>query len=217
MSLVEVAHEAAGCVRCPQLVATRTQVVFGAGDADADLMLVGEAPGRLDDERGLPFSGAAGELLDELLAGIARSRADVYVTTCLKCRPPGNREALPQELSNCRGWLDAQLDLVRPKVVATLGNFTTKALRADPAAVTAIHGRAEVRVLGPRAVRLLPLFHPSAALYTRSVLDALREDFARIPALLELPRPEQPEPAAAPPPPPAPEEPDAPDGQLGLF
>ncbi len=205
--------EAKTCVLCHQLAATRTQVVVGSGDPGADLMFVGEAPGRVEDEQGRPFAGPVGDLLDELLAGIGRSRADVYLTTCLKCRPPGNRDPLPAELANCQGWLLAQLDLVRPRLVCALGNFATRHLRGDPTNVTRIHGQAEVRVIGPRAVRLLPLLHPAAALYTREQLDLLRADFARIPALLALPDPEQPAPAPPPPPP----EPDAPAGQLGLF
>lgn len=190
-------------------------MVVGSGDATADLMFVGEAPGRLEDEEGRPFAGAAGQLLDELLAGIGRSRADVHLTTCLKCRPPANREALPVELANCRPWLYEQLERVRPRLVCTLGTFATRQLRGDPTSVNRLHGRPEIRVVGPRAVRLLPLFHPAAALYARERMEALRADFARIPELVALPDPEQPlfEPPPAPPEP----EPDEPEGQLGLF
>jgi uracil-DNA glycosylase len=195
------------------LVANRTQVVFGEGSLEADLMIVGEAPGRVEDELGRPFAGAASELLDRLLAGVGLTRADVFLTTCLMCRPPGNREPLPQEVANCQGWLHAKLERVRPRVVCTLGNFATKAVRGEPAPVTRLHGRPEVRVIGAQAVRLLPLYHPAAALYTRSLLDALEADFAQIPALLALDRPDAPAPA---PPPPAPE-PGESEGQLGLF
>lgn len=176
-------------------------------------MLVGEAPGRADDERGMPFLGPVGDLLDQLLAGIGLARDAVYLTTCVKCRPPGNRDALPAEVSNCQPWLHAQIDLVRPRLVCSLGNFATRQLRGDPTSVTRIHGQAEVRTIGPRAVRLLPLLHPAAALYTRSLLDALRADFAQIPALLALPEPDPPSAQS----PPAPGEPDLPEGQLGLF
>ncbi len=202
------------CVLCHQLAASRTQVVVGTGDPGAELMFVGEAPGRMEDERGAPFLGAVGDLLDQLLGEIGLARDDVYLTTCVKCRPPGNRDALPSEVTNCQPWLFAQLELVRPRLVCALGNFATRQLRGDPAAVTRVHGQAEVRVIGPRAVRLLPLLHPAAALYTRSLLDALRADFALIPALLALPDPEPPV-VPAPPPPPAPDEPG--EGQLGLF
>ncbi len=218
--LKQVYLDCSVCVRCPQLAETRTRVVFGAGDADADLMFVGEAPGRNEDEQGLPFVGAAGKLLDELLGGIGLARADVFVANALKCRPPGNRDPLPQEIANCESWLWTQLELIQPKVVCTLGNHATKLLRGDPTGITRLHGQAEVRTVGPRAVRLMPLFHPAAALYTRSLLETLREDFARIPALLELDAPPQPEP----PPPPEDTIPDEAileqpedDEQLGLF
>ncbi len=212
---------AQGCVRCPQLAETRTRVVFGAGNADADLMFVGEAPGANEDRRGLPFVGQAGGLLDELLAGVGLRRDDVFVTNVLLCRPPGNRDPHPVEVEHCQGWLFEKLELVRPTVVCTLGNFATKLLRGDPTGITRLHGRDEVRVVGTRAVRLLPLFHPAAALYTRAMVDTLRADFARIPGLLALGPPPQPE-AAPLEDPPAPlvesettAEPEL--AQLGLF
>ncbi len=217
-------QQASACVRCPQLAAERTQVVFGSGHADADLMFIGEAPGRNEDEQGLPFVGAAGKLLSELLAEIGLERSQVFVANALKCRPPGNRDPLPQELANCRPYLDRQLELIQPKVVCTLGNFATKLVRGDTTGVTKLHGKAEVIVIGPRTVRLLPLYHPAAALYTRSLLDTLRADFARIPALLALDAPEQaapPRPEPEPRPQPAPQPPPArtrdEDDQLGLF
>jgi DNA polymerase len=185
--------EARGCTRCPQLASTRTQVVFGAGHADADLMFVGEAPGAREDERGLPFVGAAGKLLDELLAEVGLARSDVFVANVLKCRPPGNRDPHPVEIENCQGYLLRQVELIQPKVICTLGNFATKLLRGDPAGITRVHGRDEVRVLGTRAVRLYPIHHPAAALYTRALQDTLRADFGRLPALLALPAPDQPE------------------------
>ena len=195
--LKESFHRAQGCTRCPQLAETRTRVVFGAGNADADLMFVGEAPGANEDRRGLPFVGQAGGLLDELLGGIGLRREDVFVTNVLLCRPPGNRDPHPVEVEHCQDWLFEKLELVRPRVVCTLGNFATKLLRGEPTGITRLHGRDEVRVIGTRAVRLLPLFHPAAALYTRAMVETLRADFARIPALLALPEPEQPRPAAA--------------------
>src|SRR4029453_11265962 len=180
--LKAVYAHARGCTRCPQLAATRQSVVFGSGNADADLMFVGEAPGAREDERGLPFVGQAGRLLDQLLEEIGLARGDVFIANVLKCRPPGNRDPLPQEIDNCQDYLFRQLDLIRPKVVCSLGNFSTKLLRADPGTgITRLHGRDEIRTIGPRAVRLFPLYHPAAALYTRSLLDVLRADFARIP------------------------------------
>jgi uracil-DNA glycosylase len=198
-ALKEVWAQARTCVRCPQLAEGRTSVVFGSGNADAELMFVGEAPGANEDRQGVPFVGQAGKLLDRLLGEIGLARGDVFVVNTLKCRPPGNRDPLPGELENCQEYLEAQLRLIQPRVVCTLGNFATKLLRGDPTGITRLHGQPEVRrVLGVRTVRLYPLFHPAAALYTPSMLEVLRADFARLPDLLALPAPEQPE-AEAPP------------------
>jgi len=192
--LKAVFQQASACTRCPQLASTRTTVVFGSGNADAELMFVGEAPGANEDKQGLPFVGQAGRLLEQLLNEIGLSRSDVFIANVLKCRPPGNRDPLPQEIESCQEYLYRQLELIEPRVVCTLGNFSTKLLRGDPLGITRLHGRAEVRRIGPRTVRLYPLFHPAAALYTPSMLATLREDFAGIPELLALPAPEQPEP-----------------------
>ncbi len=186
-------HEARGCTRCP-LHQTRTQVVFGNGNANADLMFVGEAPGANEDRMGLPFVGAAGKLLDKLLGEIGVERADVFVANILKCRPPDNRDPHPNEIESCRAYLDRQIELIEPVVISTLGNFSTKLLRADTTGISRLHGQEEVRVVGSRAVRLYPLYHPAAALYTPSTLEALRSDFHRIPELLALGAPEQPAP-----------------------
>jgi uracil-DNA glycosylase len=190
--LKAVYAQARACQRCPELARTRTQVVFGAGNADADLMFVGEAPGAREDEQGIPFVGAAGKLLDELLAEVGLARADVFIGNVLRCRPPGNRDPLPVEIENCSEYLLRTVELIAPRVICTLGNFATKLLRADATGISRLHGQAEIRVIGARAVRLYPLFHPAAALYTRSLLDTLRADFARLPELLALPLPEQP-------------------------
>ena len=191
-ALKAVFQEARACTRCPQLAATRTTVVFGSGNADADLMFVGEAPGRNEDEQGLPFVGQAGKLLDKLLGEIGLTRAEVFIANCLKCRPPGNRDPHPAEIENCQDYLQRQVDLIEPRVICTLGNFATKLLRADPTGITRLHGREEVRVIGRRAVRLYPLFHPAAALYTPANVEVLRRDFARIPELLAADPPQQP-------------------------
>jgi uracil-DNA glycosylase len=189
--------QAQACTRCAELAATRKTVVFGAGNADAELMFVGEAPGASEDERGLPFVGRAGKLLDDLLAEIGLARADVFIANVLKCRPPGNRDPLPVEIQNCNEYLLRQVELVQPSVICTLGNFSTKLLRDDPTGITRVHGQPEVLTVGTRAVRLYPIYHPAAALYTPRMLETLREDFAHLPALLALGTPEQPRPAEA--------------------
>ena len=132
------------CVRCAELAATRTSVVFGAGNADAELMFVGEAPGANEDLQGLPFVGAAGKLLEQLLGENGLSRAEVFIANVLKCRPPGNRDPQPGEIENCRPYLVRQIELIEPRVICTLGNFATKLLRGKPDGITRIHGEPEV-------------------------------------------------------------------------
>lgn len=190
-ALKEVLRKARGCVRCPELAATRKTVVFGAGNADADLMFIGEAPGASEDEQGVPFVGRAGKLLETLLGEVGLSRAEVFIANVLKCRPPGNRDPQPVEIENCQEYLLRQVELIQPSVICSLGNFSTKLLRGDPTGITRLHGQPEVIELGRRAVRLYPIFHPAAALYTPRMLETLREDFARLPELLALGAPEQ--------------------------
>src|SRR5947207_640030 len=185
--LKAVLRVAKDCRRCPQLASTRTQVVFGAGNADADLMFVGEAPGANEDRQGLPFVGQAGRLLETLLGEIGLRRDDVFIQNVLMCRPPGNRDPQPAEIQNCSGFLLRKVDLVRPRVICTLGNFATKLLRDDPTGITRLHGCPEERRIGNVDVVLYPLFHPAAALYTPAMLETLRADFAGIPALLDVP------------------------------
>jgi uracil-DNA glycosylase len=221
-ALKAVYHEASQCTRCPQLATTRINVVFGAGNSDADLMFVGEAPGANEDKQGLPFVGQAGKLLDKLLSEIGLAREDVFITNVLRCRPPGNRDPAPAEIENCSDYLLRTIELIEPKVICTLGNFATKLLRADPTGITRLHGQPEVHVFGSRAVRLYPIYHPAAALYTPSNVEVLRADFARLPQLLAMDPPPQPqavpEPEPEPEPPAAAEDPvSALDSQMGLV
>ncbi len=210
LSLAAFADQVAGCTRCA-LSQGRTQVVFGSGDPDADLMFVGEAPGFHEDKQGVPFVGAAGKLLDQLLAGIGLARADVYVCNVLKCRPPGNRDPQPDEIEACESHLWRQIELIQPRVVATLGNFATKLLSGRPTGITRVHGQEQETTLGGRQVLLYPIYHPAAALYTPRMLDVLKSDFARLPELLGRETAPAPEPALAVP---AGAEPAV---QLGLF
>ncbi|OLE35914.1 MAG: hypothetical protein AUG48_09315 [Actinobacteria bacterium 13_1_20CM_3_68_9] len=188
--LVEVYHEASVCTRCP-LSETRTNVVFGSGNADANLMFVGEAPGAEEDRQGLPFVGRAGALLTELLESIGMTRQEVWITNVLRCRPPGNRDPQPIEIESCQPYTYRQVELIEPRVVATLGNFATKLLTGSRMGITKVRGTPQVRQVGDRTVFLMPLLHPAAALRTPSLVDTLREDFAKLPELIDGPLPER--------------------------
>jgi uracil-DNA glycosylase family 4 len=212
--LAAYAEATAACERC-RLAQGRTQVVFGSGSPDADLMFVGEAPGFHEDQQGVPFVGQAGKLLEKLLAGIGLAREDVYIANVLKCRPPGNRDPQPDEIEACESHLFRQIELIQPTVVATLGNFATKLLYGRPLGITRVHGQEQEVTLGGRSVLLYPIYHPAAALYTPAMLKVLESDFARIPTLLDG------EPTELAPSAPALLEPDPPAAaepvQLGLF
>ena len=188
--LKAVWQQAQGCVKCPQLAATRTRVVFGAGNADADLMFVGEAPGAEEDRQGLPFVGRAGKFLGELLEGIGMKREDVFINNVLMSRPPGNRDPQGEEIEACRPWLDLRIELIRPRLICTLGNFATKLLTANPTGITRVRGTAQEHTIGGRRLRILPLLHPAAGLRTPKMAEQLREDFKLIPDLLALDLPE---------------------------
>jgi uracil-DNA glycosylase family 4 len=187
--LVQVYNEASTCTLCP-LSESRNTVVFGAGNADSDLMFVGEAPGAEEDKQGLPFVGRAGGLLNELLEGIGMKREDVFIANVLKCRPPGNRDPQPEEIATCQPYLAKQVDLIQPRVICTLGNFATKLLTGNPTGITKVRGSAQAHLIGGRPVHVFPLLHPAAALRTPAMADTLREDFAKLPPLLSEPLPD---------------------------
>ena len=182
-ALATFAEQVSGCTRC-RLSQGRTQVVFGVGNPHADLMFVGEAPGFHEDKQGVPFVGQAGKLLDKLLGGIGLERSEVYIANVLKCRPPGNRDPQPDEIESCEPHLFRQIELIQPRVVATLGNFATKLLSGKPTGITRVHGQDQEVTLGGNRVLLYPLYHPAAALYTPAMLNVLQEDFRRIPELM---------------------------------
>ncbi|MDP2299955.1 MAG: uracil-DNA glycosylase [Actinomycetota bacterium] len=168
------------CRRCP-LALTRTTLVFGVGDPHARLMFVGEAPGRNEDLKGEPFVGAAGKLLDGLLEGIGLARSEVYIANVLKCRPPGNRDPLTEEIETCAPFLTEQIRLIAPSVIGTLGNFATRYVLGTDLPISAVRGRL-FRVGGQRVV---PVFHPAAALYDRTKHDVLVDDFRRLRSVLD--------------------------------
>ena len=187
--LIALYREVSECTRC-RLHEGRTKAVFGAGNADADLMFIGEAPGAEEDRQGLPFVGRAGQLLNTLLEEIGMKREDAFIANVLKSRPPGNRDPQPDEIEACWPYLERQINLVQPRVIATLGNFATKKITGSQTGITRVRGTPQVHSLGGRTVFVFPLLHPAAALRTPSLVDTLREDFAKLPSLLREPLPE---------------------------
>jgi DNA polymerase len=181
VALAELAATAAICTDC-RLAESRTNVVFGDGDPDADLMIVGEGPGQREDEQGLPFVGPSGNLLEELLGEIGLSRPEVYIANVVKCRPPRNRDPRPDEIDACKGYLREQLRLVDPKVVLTLGNFSSKLLLRTETGITRLRGTA-YEWWGRH---LVPTFHPAAALRgSTRVLEEMRVDFGIVRAVID--------------------------------
>lgn len=182
-SLALLADEAASCTACG-LAEGRTQVVFGTGAPDADVVFVGEAPGAREDEQGVPFVGRSGQLLDRLLAEeLGVERSDVYIANVVKCRPPDNRDPRPDEIAACRPWLAHQLDLVDPVVIVTLGNFASRLLLDTATGITKLRG-ADYRYGNPPR-HLVPTFHPAAALRGgAAVLADMRSDFGRAHSLM---------------------------------
>jgi len=209
--LIALYHELHDNHGCP-LAATRTNLVFGTGEPDADLMFVGEAPGYHEDVQGKPFVGRAGKLLDELLGEIGLQRRQVFIANVLICRPPDNRDPLPGEIAECEPYLRRKIELIEPRVICTLGNFATKLLTGKRDGIMRVRGTPQLHTIAGRPVRLYPLCHPAAALRTPAVLQTLREDFSRIPALLAEPLPE-----IEAPPEPEDDTPSVSAEQLGLF
>ena len=177
-SFEELEQEALACTKCPLATQGRSQVVFGDGDPGADLVFVGEGPGAEEDRQGIPFVGRAGKLLTGLIADIGLRRDEVYIANVVKCRPPGNRDPLPNEIDACRPYLEGQLGFIDPAVVVTLGNFSTKLLLDTKEGITKLRGREFP--FRERAV-LIPTFHPSAVLRSGgTALAQARADFVRV-------------------------------------
>lgn len=185
------------CRRCA-LWEGRTQVVFGVGSPIADLMFVGEGPGFHEDRQGEPFVGQAGKLLTELLGSIGLTRGDVYIGNVVKCRPPGNRDPLPEEIEACAPFLFRQIEIIRPKVICTLGRHATKLIAGTEAPISAIHGKIKEVVVAGVPLIVFPCYHPAAALYTASNRAVLEQDFQKIPQLLARGRAAEVEPVRSP-------------------
>lgn len=166
---------------CPDLAKTATNMVFGDGNPDAAIVFVGEAPGKNEDLQGLPFVGAAGKFLDEMLASIDLKREDIYITNIVKYRPPNNRDPLPDEKSEFLPYLQAQLAVIQPKLIVTLGRHSMNCFLPD-LQISQCHGQPK-RLNGQV---YLPLFHPAAALYNGSMRQTIMDDFAKIPRVLKI-------------------------------
>ena len=177
-ALAESLHD---CQRCPLAKLGRRQVVFGVGHPHASVMFVGEAPGFHEDQKGEPFVGAAGQLLNELLESVGLSRADIYIANVIKCRPPNNRDPEAQEVDTCKPFLLQQIVLIRPKLVCSLGNWATQTLLERKVGITRVRGQAFYM----KDFVLFPLLHPAAALHQGSMLQPLREDFQKLKDFLD--------------------------------
>lgn len=180
-TLQELAESLHNCQRCPLAKLGRHQVVFGVGNPHASVMFVGEAPGFHEDQKGEPFVGAAGQLLNDLLESAGLSRADIYIANVIKCRPPNNRDPEPQEVETCKPFLLQQIAMIRPKLVCSLGNWATQTLLERKVGITRVRGQAFYL----KEFVLFPLLHPAAALHQGTMLQPLREDFQKLKEFLD--------------------------------
>ena len=204
MSLADLCESLRNCQEC-RLAAGRTQVVFGSGNPDASIMFVGEAPGFHEDKQGVPFVGAAGKLLTELLESVGLSRSQIYIANVIKCRPPGNRDPESDEVETCKPFLFQQIRLIKPHLVCSMGNFATQTLLERKVGITKVHGQS-FGIIG--ISDLFPLFHPAAALHNDRLRPLLQEDFQKLKRLLDA--------MAAPPQEPA-DQVNVPPEQMDLF
>ncbi|MGE5298902.1 MAG: uracil-DNA glycosylase family protein [Acidobacteriota bacterium] len=168
---------------CPELAAQATQLVMGDGNPDADIVLIGEAPGKKEDEQGVPFVGAAGKFLNEMLASAGMNREDVYITNIVKYRPPNNRDPLPEEKKAFWPYLLEQLQIIEPKIVVTLGRHSMEYFLPGQY-ISKIHGQPKRIQLGDHEIVIVPLYHPAAALYNGSMRQTLIDDFMRMPEII---------------------------------
>lgn len=179
-TLAEAAADASTCTKC-RLSGGRTQVVYGVGSPDADLMFIGEGPGFNEDKQGIPFVGAAGQLLNTMLQEHGIPREDVYIANVIKCRPPNNRDPEPDEVDTCKPFLMQQIQMIRPKLVCTLGNWATQTLLERKVGITKVKAQAFYM----KDFVIFPLLHPAAALHQGNLLDTLKEDFKKLKDFLD--------------------------------
>jgi len=176
MSALSELYETIRCCEKCEIARTRVKIVPGEGAEDAEIMFIGEAPGFHEDQQGRPFVGPAGQFLDELLASINLNRKQVYIANIIKCRPPANRDPLPQEILNCRQWLNKQIEIIRPKVIVTLGRYSM-AMFFPQKSIGKIHGTAEKR----DGILYVAMYHPAAALHQGNLKDVIKADFLKLP------------------------------------
>jgi uracil-DNA glycosylase len=170
---------------CPELAQTAHNLVMGDGNLNAEIVFIGEAPGKNEDEQGLPFVGAAGKFLNEMLAQAGMERSDVYITNIVKYRPPNNRDPLPEEKQAFWPYLTRQLEVIAPKVVVTLGRHSMEYFLPE-AKISQVHGEAKRVVFGDKKLVIVPLYHPAAALYNGGMRGTLIDDFLRVPKIIEM-------------------------------
>jgi len=180
MSLKELNNQILKCEKCA-LCETRKNVVPGEGSSNADIMFIGEGPGKNEDEQGIPFIGAAGKLLDKLIALIGLTREDIYIANVVKCRPPQNRDPLPEEVDACRPWLDQQIEIIKPKLIVLLGRHSMDRFLPNQK-ISIDHGKPKRK----NGQVYFPIYHPAAALYRNGLLEYLEKDFKKIPKVLEI-------------------------------
>lgn len=180
MTLENLNNQILKCEKCA-LCKTRKNVVPGEGNSNADIMFIGEGPGKNEDEQGRPFIGAAGKLLDKLIALIGLTREDIYIANVVKCRPPQNRDPLPKEVEKCRPWLDQQIEIIKPKLIVLLGRHSMDRFLPNQK-ISLAHGKPK-RLKGQV---YFPIYHPAAALYRNGLLEDLEKDFKKIPKILEV-------------------------------
>ena len=190
--LNEINQEVSACEKCP-LHFSRKKAVPGEGPADAQLLFIGEGPGFFENEQGRPFVGQAGKLLDTLLAGVGLERPKVYITNVVKCRPPGNRDPLPEELTACNDYLERQITALNPKVIVTLGRYSM-AKFLPTAKISEVHGQS----CWVKGRLIAPMYHPAAALHQPSLKPSLEKDFQRLPAYIQMAQEKAPQPSCEP-------------------
>lgn len=178
-TLNQLQQEYHNCQRCPVLVKNRTQVVFGSGNPAAEILFIGEAPGAEEDKQGIPFCGAAGKILNELLASANLSRDDIFVTNTILCRPPNNRNPAPEEMDNCAERLNYLIQIMKPKIIVTIGNFATERILGKKG-ITSLHGKIFSRKIHDQEIKVIPVIHPANYLYqgrNPTLLEEMKQDF----------------------------------------